>query len=164
MRVRKRRSASYPINDTKSEKVKRGSKKDGATVWRKRRWPDGSSMLCALHIIQYVYNVFLKLSSSSCVTCCRLVCDGEYGPPRSLRSRLSLCILVLRQVIYRLQKSLQSSFTFSSSSRWIRNTWIAFTIWDTHQKFIRNACAEPCTRFKALTVSAFQVCSIITKS
>lgn len=34
-----------------------------------------------------------------CVTCCRLVCVGEYGPPRSLRSRLSLCILVLRQVM-----------------------------------------------------------------
>lgn len=57
-------------------------------------------------------------------TCCmlRLVCDGEYGPPRSFRRRLSLCILVLRQVMYRLQKSLQSSLTFSNSNRWILNT------------------------------------------
>lgn len=28
-----------------------------------------------------------------------------------------------------MQKSLQSSLTFSNSSRWILRTWIAFTIW-----------------------------------
>lgn len=53
---------------------------------------------------------------------------GEYGLPGSPLSRVSLFIFVFRQAMYRLQKSLHSSLTFSSSRRWMRKTWIAFTI------------------------------------
>lgn len=55
-------------------------------------------------------------------------CTGEYGLPGSPLNRVSLFIFVFRQAMYRLQKSLQSSLTFSSSRRWMRRTWIAFTI------------------------------------
>lgn len=42
---------------------------------------------------------------------------GEYGLPGSPLRRVSLFIFVFRQAMYRLQKSLQSSLTFSSSRR-----------------------------------------------
>lgn len=39
--------------------------------------------------------------------------------------------------MYLLQKSLHNSWTFSSSNKCIRNTWIAFIIWKKLFNFIK---------------------------
>ena len=47
---------------------------------------------------------------------------GEADCTFKVLIRFSLFSLPFRQAIYLLQKSLQSSFTFSSSNKWIRRT------------------------------------------
>lgn len=97
---------------------------------------DRATSPCGVDTIWYTGEFWARLTGKGILlTCCPpvgVILSLEWSESTgSLRNILSVCRFLRRQSVYRLQKSLHNSFTFSSSNRWSRRTVTPWIIWNS---------------------------------